>query len=581
MVLTEKQKKDLKYLWGFYPSKYRRKFKTLFVLMIVSSFAEMLSIGSVLPFLAVLSSPDLVFSSKYLAPVVKIMGTENVDEIRNSVFLFFVLAVSLAGIIRYSLLYLSTRLVFGAGVHLSTQLFKKILDLPFDEHVQANSSEYLNIIFNKTSDTIYGILLPLTNILTALVLITSVLFVLIIIEPLVMLSCFTFFGLTYVLVLYLTRSMVGRNSRIIANRSTMAIKCLQEAIRGIRELIMSNSHRYFVDEYSKNINQMRSAQAQNSVVSAGPKFIIETLGILLIAVLAIVLTNLGDETSNTLPLLGALAIGAQRILPALQQVYIGFTSVRAVETSLDEIISVLKQTDNAISSSKNISLPNFSDQIKFNNVSFKYKGNAADALTGVNFSIKRGECIGVVGATGCGKSTLLDLMMGLLSPTSGHISIDGIKLNQHNLAEWQSKIAHVSQSIYFADAPISKNIAFGIEDRQIDFSTLVAASESAQINHEIKLLPQNYESRMGENGDLFSGGQKQRIGIARALYKQSEILILDEATSALDLETERKLIENIRKLGKEKTIIMVAHRLDSLVNCDRKIYLDNGKLVNL
>lgn len=579
MILTEKQRKDLNYLWSFYPPKYRRNFKILFLLMILSSFAEMLSIGSVLPFLAVLSSPDLVYSSKYLAPVIRLMGSENIDDIRNTIFIFFVSAVTLAGIIRYALLYFSTRLVFNAGVYLSAELFRKILYLPFHQHVQENSSGFLNVIYNKTSDTIYGVLLPLTNILTALVLIISVLLVLILLEPIVMVSCFTIFGLTYMLVLYFTRSVIGRNSRTIAVRSTMAIKALQESLGGIRDIIMSNSQQYFIDEYSHNIKKMRLSQAQNSVISAGPKFIIETLGILLFAVLATVLTNLGTDTSNTLPLLGALAIGAQRILPALQQVYIGFTSVRAIETSLDEITEVLKKIEIPISSVSGSSLLTFAEKIEFKNVSFKYEGSDAFALKDVSLAINKGDCIGIMGTTGCGKSTLLDLIMGLLQPTSGSIYIDGVQLNAHNLTGWQSKIAHVSQAIYFADASISKNIAFGVDDKKISDSRINSAATVAQIKQEIEALPQNYESRMGENGELLSGGQRQRVGIARALYKHSEILILDEATSALDMETERKLIENIKELSREMTIIMVAHRLESLVNCDRKIHLENGMLV--
>lgn len=584
MIFRSDQLADISKLWKFYPRKYKLRFVFLFILMIISSFAEMLSIGSLIPFLAILVSPDLLYSYKYLQPFMSYLENSDLQQVRLVTFLIFISCILIAGIIRYSLLFISTKVVFRAGVFLSESIFHKVLGIPFDEHINTNTSVHLNIIFNKTNDTVYGLLLPLTSIISSLFIVVSVLTVLIILDPVVMLSCFTLFGFSYLLIIFLTRKLVSANSHTIANHSTLAVQVLQEALHGIRDLILSNTRRQVVASYTSHIDRMRSAQAQNAIIAAGPKFIIETMGILVISSIAFFLTSDGNNSGSVIPILGALAVGAQRILPALQQIYINLTSVRAVEVSLREIVNTLYESLDEDSGELNTSVVHdkfitFQDDISLTSVSYRYKGSKTDAISNLDLTIRKGERVGIMGTTGSGKSSILDLLMGLLLPTSGTIKVDGKILTPQNIYLWRNKISHVSQAIYFLDASIVANIALGVPENKVDWVKVKSVCQIAEIAEDIGNLPQGYLSPMGENGELFSGGQRQRIALARALYRGSEILLLDEATSALDVETESKVMQNLINYSSDTTIIMVAHRTAVLEFCNTLLKVKKGRIV--
>ena len=584
MILKSAQLADIFKLLGFYPRKYKIKFVFLFILMIISSFAEMLSIGSIIPFLAILVSPDLLYSYKYLEPFTSYLEASNLEQIRTVTFLIFISSIFTAGIIRYSLLFVSTKVVFSAGVFLSESVFHRVLGIPFDEHINTNTSIHLNIIFNKTNDTVYGLLLPLTSIISSLFIVVSVLTILIILDPVVMISCFALFGFSYLVIIIVTRKMVSANSHTIANHSTLAVQVIQEALHGIRDLILSNTRDQVVASYTSHIDLMAKAQQQNAIIAAGPKFIIETMGILVIASIAFFLTSDDSSSGSAIPILGALAVGAQRILPALQQIYINLTSVRAVEVSLREIVNTLYESLDGHLDEPNLSVEydkhiTFQDDISLTSVSYRYKGSSSDAISNLDLRIRKGERVGIMGTTGSGKSSILDLLMGLLLPTSGSIKIDGKNLTPQNIYLWHKKISHVSQGIYFLDASIVENIALGIPENKVDWVKVKSVCQIAEIAEDIENLPQEYLSPMGENGELFSGGQRQRIALARALYRGSEVLLLDEATSALDVETESKVMQNLINYSSDTTIIMVAHRTAVLEFCNKLFKVKKGRIV--
>ena len=322
--------------------------------------------------------------------------------------------------------------------------------------------------------------------------------------------------------------------------------------------------------------------AQGNYLASFPRFAIEALGLLIIALLAYILTEKNNSSIEVIPLLGTLALGAQRLLPALQTAYGAWAGINAYEESINSVLGML---DQQIKSSEKIQVLNrfnFTNSIEFKNVNYKYPNENKLALENISFKIKAGERIGIIGSTGSGKSTLLDLIMGLLQPKDGHILIDNLDLYDLNnpslLGKWRASIAHVPQTIYLADSSFEENIAFGIPSNQIDKLSILNAAKQAQIFSYIEGSQNGFNTFVGERGIRLSGGQRQRIGIARALYKKTNILIFDEATSALDTQTEEIVMNSIEKLSRDITIIMIAHRLTTVKNCDRVIKLENGKI---
>ena len=298
-----------------------------------------------------------------------------------------------------------------------------------------------------------------------------------------------------------------------------------------------------------------------------------------IALLGVLIVMQRGSAADVIPLLGVLALGAQRLLPALQQMYSGWSSLKGCNAAIRSVLTMLDQSLPPLVKPQKPFL--MRDGIRLEEVYFRYQTDQPE-VAGVEFEIRQGERIGIIGATGSGKSTTVDLLMGLLTPTGGVICVDGEDLHDHDCPErlvaWRSAIAHVPQSIYLADGSIAENIAFGVPRKEIDMSRVQQAASQAQIDGFIESSPDGYESFVGERGIRLSGGQRQRIGIARALYKQASVLIFDEATSALDTSTEQALMEAINLLSKDLTIVMIAHRLSTVQSCDRVIRLVNGSV---
>jgi ATP-binding cassette subfamily B protein len=301
----------------------------------------------------------------------------------------------------------------------------------------------------------------------------------------------------------------------------------------------------------------------------------EALGMLLIATLAYSLAQQIDGIAKAIPILGALALGAQRLLPVLQQAYGSWTQINSGQSSLKDTLELLDQPIPDYIDQQLLQLP-FRQKIALKGLGFRYEGQASYVLQDLNLTISKGSQVGFIGATGSGKSTLLDIVMGLLQPTDGVLEIDDQIITLTNYHAWQAHIAHVPQTIFLTDSTIAENIAFGIPKDRIDHSRVKWAALQAQISETIKGWPKQYETFVGERGVRLSGGQRQRIGIARALYKQADVIILDEATSALDNQTEQAVMQAIEGLSKKPTVLIIAHRLSTLKNCTQIVELGGG-----
>ena len=566
-------------LWRHISSRRRGQFGFLLVLMLIASFAEILSIGAVLPFLGVLTTPERVFEHSLAQPFIQILGLTEPAQLLLPLTITFGLAAVVAGAMRLWLLWASTRLSYATGADLSISIYRRTLYQPYEIHVARNSSGVINGIWSKAKGVIGGVIVPVLTLISASIMLIVILIAMLSVEPLIALATFGGFGLIYVSIIRITHILKIRNSQSIARESTQVIKSLQEGLGGIRDVLIDGSQEAYCHIYRKADLPLRHAQGINQFIGQSPRFGMEALGMLLISVLAYTLAQQADGIAKAIPILGALALGAQRLLPVMQQSYAAWTSIQGIKVSLQDTLDLLDQPLPDYANQPAAKPLPFQQQIKLNQLSFRYSPETAWVLRNLDLNITKGSRIGIIGATGGGKSTLLDIVMGLLRPSEGSLEIDGQPVTIENHRAWQAHIAHVPQDIFLADSTIEENIAFGIPKDQIDHERVRQAAQQAQIADSIDTWPKQYQTFVGERGVRLSGGQRQRIGIARALYKQADVIIFDEATSALDNETEQGVMQAIEGLSTELTILIIAHRLSTLRNCTQIVELGSGRIL--
>ena len=575
MPPAESMRQLIERLWYHISPRRRGQFGLLLVLMLLASFAEILSIGAVLPFLGVLTAPERIFHLPAVQPVIQTLNLTAPTQLLLPLTIAFGTSALIAGAMRLFLLWASTRLSYATGADLSISIYRRTLYQPYAVHCARNSSEIINGISNKTSGVIYIITMLLALISSAVMLIT-ILVALMSVDPMIALAAFGGFGLIYVVIIRLTRKQLSINGERMARESTYVIKSLQEGLGGIRDVLIDGSQATYCQIYSNADLPLRRAQGSSSFISTSPRFAMEALGMILIATLAYSLAQQADGIAKAIPTLGALALGAQRLLPVLQQVYSSWSGIRGGQATLQDALELLDQPLPDYADQPNAQPLPFKHQIDLKQLGFRYSAQTPYVLKELNLTIAKGSRIGFIGTTGSGKSTLLDIVMGLLQPTIGVVEVDGQTVTPINQRAWQAHIAHVPQSIFLADNSIEENIAFGVPKEQIDYQRVRQAAQQAQIAGDIESWPKRYQTFVGERGIRLSGGQRQRIGIARALYKQADVIIFDEATSALDSETEQAVMQAIEGLSKNLTLLIIAHRITTLNNCTQIVELDGG-----
>lgn len=566
----------LKRLWLHLSSTRRAQFVLLLLLMIIASIAEVITVGAIFPFLAVLADPDKVFANPSAKFFIEYLEVSSPRELLFPITIIFAFAALLSGSIRILLTWANIRFSFATGADLGVKIYNLSLHQPYSIQVNRNSAEIINGIIVKAGGLINTTITPLISIISSMLILIALMSFLVKIEPLISSLAFGCFGLIFATIIWVTRRAKKTNSERIAHESNQVVKALQEGLGGIRDVLIDGTQATYIDIYRKSDLSLRYAQGSNQIIALTPRFGVEALGIMLIAILAFYISQRGDSISTAIPVLGSLALGAQRMLPSMQLLYSSWSTIEGTRASLNDTLDLLDQPIpshlNKIATNKMI----FEKAIKMNNVSFRYNSQSPDILRNLDINIPKGSKVGFVGSTGSGKSTLLDILMGLLEPTEGFLLVDDTEISIQNHRSWQSNIAHVPQNIFLSDASIKENIAFGIPSDQIDLSKVKLCAEKAQILHTIESWSEGFNTKVGERGVRLSGGQRQRIGIARALYKQADVLVLDEATSALDNKTEQAITEFIDELSDDLTVIIVAHRLTTLKTCSIIFELDDG-----
>jgi len=566
-------------LWKLLTKRRRKHFFLLLVIMIIASIMEVVSIGAIVPFLGVLTSPDKIYQHQYTQPLIQIFEITEPVQLLLPLTIIFITATLLAATVRLLLLYVLIRLSNAIGSDLSIDIYRRTLYQDYSVHTSRNSSEVINSIIIKTNAVVSQILLPALTFTSSVIIMIGIISIVFMINAKVALITFSFFTFLYWVITSFTKKYLLKNSQLVATQSTQMIKSLQEGLGGIRDVLIDGTQEFYCKVYKNADQSMRKATGVNNFIGNSPRYLMEALGMTLIAILAYTLTLQKGGVLAAIPVLGALAVGAQKLLPLLQQAYRSYTSIKGAKSSFSDVLNLLNQPLPSYISQDLINPIPFKKEIVFKDLCFRYSKDTPWILKNVNLNLKKGETIGFIGVTGSGKSTLLDILMGLLLPTSGEMLIDGVVISQENRRAWQMHISHVPQSIYLADTTIQENIAFGVGLEKTKEHEVVQAAQQAQISKVINSLNNKYKTFVGERGVQLSGGQRQRIGIARALYKGSNVLIFDEATSALDNQTEKKIMQQISQLKDNQTIFIIAHRISTLKQCDSIIRVNEDHTI--
>ncbi len=569
-------------LFNSLDSKRRYQFLGILFINIINGIFEFISLGSALLFLETLTNSSRISSSfSFLISTFNI--NNEIDLIRLSTILFLGVTC-LTTLTRVFNLWLNTKFRISFLNYISNKIYKKIVSQDYNFFINKNSSDLLTDLTSNIEKTnfFFENLLTLT---TALILSFSIIFSLFklnfyitIISVILFSSLYTFLGI-------FINKRVEIYSKIELESNYSLIRIIQDSLNSIREIIVSNNQEFYTKKFKKNNYNLRRYQGMTGFITTFPRYLFEGIGLLFIGISGFIIYSNIKESGNIIALLGAFALGAQKLLPSMQSAYKSWSLLYFYNKPLDRILKLIKLKTNYNNSIKE--KISFKNEIKIKNLNFSYKTENDEVSKNISLIIKKGENIGIFGKTGSGKTTLINILMGLLIPNKGNILIDDKELfnkdKTYLLKQWKNNISLVPQDIFLYDSSILENIAFCIPKNCIDINRVKQAAKIACADEFIRKTAKGYATIIGDKGVKLSGGQKQRLGLARAIYRNSEILILDESTSALDFKTEKSVIESIfnSESNANLTTITIAHRLSTLRYCDKIIELRNGEIIGL
>lgn len=545
---------------------------------IVLGFLETAGVASIMPFLAVAGNPEMVERMRPLSSLYDTLGFTSINS-----FLLALGAAAVGMLVVTSAFKLLTNWVQLRWVSMrrhsiSHRLLGAFLDRPYEFFLGRNSADISKGILSETNEVINQVLKPgiemISNAIIAIVLIAFLVYM----NPLMAAAVAGVLGSGYVVTYLAIRGATLRQGRerVTANRERF--KVVNEAFGGIKEVKLRSLERFYLKRFDPPSKAYAHTQSTNAIVSQVPKYFIEAIAFGSVIGITLHLLATRGELGYVLPILGAYALAGYRLLPALQNVYRGMVTVRFGVGALESLVDDLGRASQPARKTGVPAPLEFRHSIRLDTVSFSYPGAEKPAIPGLSLEIPVNTTVGFVGHTGAGKSTVVDIVLGLLKPTTGDVYIDGNRLDDSTVGAWQKIVGYVPQAIYLSDESIAANIAFGVPPEQVDHAAVERAARAAQLHDFIEELPEGYATPIGERGVRLSGGQRQRIGIARALYSDPRVLVLDEGTSALDNVTEAAVMDAVKALSHRKTIILIAHRLSTLRDCDQIFVLEAGQL---
>lgn len=566
------------------PKDRRRGAVLVFGVALLSGFFELLGVFSVLPFMTIVMNPDAINKMGPLADIFAFFGFSGPRRTVLAMSMITVTSLLLTNIIGALSLWTQSNYVAQVRAQISAELFRGFLRQPYLFHVERDMPSLMRAFYQDVDQAIGGFMNGLFSFIAKSIIALSIFSLLFYYEPWVAVGTGLVLGGGYVFIFRLLKGQQRKLGQLNRAAYETHHRRASEGLGGIKELKILQREEWIAQSFERAIKQNANVGAWNGLLSSLPRYAIEFLAFGGLVAITLFLLVLGDW-SRIIPTLSLYALAGYRLMPAFQQIYAAAGTLEYTSSSvrqLEEDLTLVRGETGAPSKlgsetgSPDIS---FQKQIRFSDVTFQYPKSKYPVLNGLNLDILKNESLGIVGKTGSGKTTLVDLIIGLYEPKSGLIKIDDVILDRENCGLWQSRIGYVPQFIYLTNGTVSSNIALGLNPAEIDMEAVRRAAHMAQIDEFIKTLPDGYDTIVGERGVKLSGGQRQRIGIARALYHSPDVLIFDEATSALDMQTESAVIDAIKGLKSKMTIILIAHRLDTVKFCDRLIMLEKGTIV--
>lgn len=560
------------------PAKDKFKLFVLFCMMVLAGFLEALSIGIIAGFVAVVANPNILFEIEILSPLFEFLGVESSRDVLvfGSIFLIFVFLLKNAYLVFYK--YVKARFIYHRYQSISNQLFKIYMQVPYSFHLRRNSADLVRNVTHETQSLASNIMMPVLQIATEIVMSLIIVTVLFVVEPVVTLFALIFLGGLSFFFLQKTKKKIKKYGKAALEERRNVIKTVNEGVGGLKEAIIMNRQSWFVSKFEKSIKTLSQAQIFKQTTKHIARPIIETMAVVGMLLIALFLLDKGYSIGHLASILALFALSIQRLLPAVHKIVENYTSLRYHAYALDPIYEDLTGFKEYLKEKNEKERIHLKEKIEVKNLTYSYPQTKEKVLKNISLSVPHGSAVGFVGATGSGKTTLIDLILGLLEPTEGKILVDG-KDVKDDVTSWQKNIGYIPQFIYLSDDTIRNNIAFGLEKEDIEEEKLRKAVKAAQLEEFIERLPQGIDTLIGERGVRLSGGQRQRIGIARALYNNPEVLVMDEATSSLDNITEKFVIESIERLKKERTVVIIAHRLKTVKSCDKLYLMKGGEII--
>ena len=570
-------------VWSLFDRRQRRLGIGLFGLMLIGAGFEALGIGLVMPFIALVADPGSIHEMPVGAGFVDALGISTDSGIIIAAGVALLAVFVIKNLFIALMYYCQFRFVFSNQVRLARRLFDAYLQSSYSFHLHRNSAQLLRNVNEEVRQTFSKVLIPMLTLGVELSVVVVLTILLVAVEPVVAPIAIVSFGLVSAGFYRGIRQKTIELGNQQLDHNGLMIQWVHQGLGGVKEAKVAGCEDYFVDRYDRSSKKYARALRFHRFVKEIPRNVIETIGLGGMILVVVLLVARGQPMAGVLPVLGLFAAAAIRLLPSLTRIISALTGMRHFKPSVDAIcrdLDLLDEQHQTSSTGDDTPPITFENRVVLDDISYTYPGSDETTLEAIDLEIRRGDSVGFVGPSGAGKTTTVDILLGLLRPDDGAVYVDGRDIST-NLRSWQDRLGYIAQPVYLMDDTIRRNVAFGVRDDAIDDETVWQALEDARLAELVERQPRGLDTYIGEGGVRISGGQRQRLGIARALYRQPELLVLDEATSALDNATEREINAAIERLAGRMTMVVIAHRLSTVRHCDRLFFLSEGRLADV
>ncbi len=572
---------------GILSEKEKKQAVLVFAASVLAATFAALGVGSIMPFLAVLGNPDMIQDVDLLRRLYDWFGFQSSYTFLIALGIGSLVFIIISNLVQILNTYVSVKFTTMLQYSISVRLFSNYMNRPYEFFLDNHSGDMSSNILSESSYVVSMFFRQVTSLASALLTTVAMLVLVMVINPVVSILSILLIGGAYLLSYLSTRNFIEEQGRRRSVANSERHSVASDALVGIKDVKINGAESYFFTKFLEPAYRIAQGQIWLSLISEIPRYVIFTIafgGVIILCLSFIEPTALESQNpvGGILPVLGVFALAAQRTLPEMQKIYHALSSLSFGVTAVERVASGLAvdARSGSFSTAKAVKKLPVRNSLQLENVSYAYPGSTGKGIKDISVTIAAGDRIGIVGSTGAGKTTLADIVLGVLIPTQGRILVDGTEITADNKREWLRSVGYVPQEIFVLDATIAENIAFGVPPEEIDMARVHTVAATAQLTQFVETeMPQGFETRVGERGVRLSGGQRQRLGIARALYNDADLIVFDEATSALDNLTENELISAINGLPGDKTILMIAHRLSTVRECDSILYLEANHLL--